>query len=478
MDEARRFKILSELFDRARDLARPELESFLAEITDRGLREELASMVALDREGTVGVGPIIDIAGVLEQETAEPEFAVPERIGNYEILGLIGTGASGVVLRARQPETDRIVAIKVLGTGSWNPRALARFRREIRLLGRLDHPNIARIYEAGTDGEGLSARPYFVMEYVSGLTLVAWSRVLAERGQPMTDRLVPILDIFEQVVLAVGYAHANGVVHRDLKPANILVGANGRAKVLDFGVSGFLPETSASALDDTRIDTPTQSLPGHALTEQLVGTVPYMSPEQFDGASAVGHRSDLYALGVMLFECLAGELPYVIDRNSIPAAAAAIRTTVPPLLGHVDAALAGGIETVVAKLLEKDPADRYQSATELLEDVRRLRDGRETNARPITGLARARRRLRRGQWRASVDRWLGNRWLGNRWLVGRMPAMLVLMLLSILLVFVLLASGLAYTTFRWLDAEAKLARVAAQASETPGSGSRADPNAK
>ncbi|MFM7259717.1 MAG: serine/threonine-protein kinase, partial [bacterium] len=280
MDEAQRFKILSELFDRARDLARPELDAFLSEINDAALRDEVASMVALDREGTVGVGTIIDIASVLEEEPGEPEVAIPDRIGHYEVLGLVGTGASGVVLRARQPETDRIVAIKVLGVGSWNPRALARFRREIRLLGRLDHPNIARIYEAGAEGDGLPTRPYFVMEFVSGPTLVAWSRALAEGGAPMSTRLPRILDIFEQVVLAVGYAHANGVVHRDLKPANILVGSNGRAKVLDFGVSGFLPETSASAHDDTRIDTPTQSLPGHALTEQLVGTVPYMSPEQ------------------------------------------------------------------------------------------------------------------------------------------------------------------------------------------------------
>lgn len=473
MDEARRFKVLSDLFDRARDLARPELENFLAEITDRGLREELASMVALDREGTVGVGPIIDIAGVLEEETEDPEFAVPEHIGNYEVLGLVGSGASGVVLRARQPETDRIVAIKVLGTGSWNPRALARFRREIRLLGRLDHPNIARIYEAGTEGEGLAARPYFVMEYVSGLTLVSWSRALAERGQPMTDRLAPILDIFEQVVLAVGYAHANGVVHRDLKPANILVGLHGRVKVLDFGVSGFLPETSASALDDTRIDTPTQSLPGHALTEQLVGTVPYMSPEQFDGASAVGQRSDLYSLGVMFFECLAGELPYAIDRNSIPAAAATVRTVAPSPLRRFDAALAGGIETVVAKLLEKDPADRYQSAAELLEDVRRLRDGRATNARPVTSLVRARRRLRSGRWRESVERWLLHR--AN---VGRMPAVLWAVLLAMIFALVLLASGLAYTTYRWLDAEAKLARVTAQASETTDRATKAEIGAK
>ncbi|MFM7261062.1 MAG: protein kinase domain-containing protein, partial [bacterium] len=166
----------------------------------------------------------------------------------------------------------------------------------------------------------------------------------------------------------------------------------------------------------------------------------YMSPEQFDGASAAGHRSDLYSLGVMFYECLTGELPYAIDRSSIPAAAATVRTVVPTLLGRVDPALAGGIETVVAKLLEKDPADRYQSASELVEDLRRLRDGRETNARPVSMLARTRRRIRRVSLRSRVRRAL------------------------VVLVVVALASGLVYTTFRWFDAEARLAREKAERS--------------
>ncbi len=469
MDEAQRFKVLSELFERARDLARPELEVFLASLTDRGLRDELASMLELDREGTVGVGPLVDIAAVLDAEHESAELPVPERVGNYDILGVIGMGASGVVLKARQPETDRIVAIKVLGTGSWNPNALARFRREVRLLGRLDHPNIARVYEAGTDATSMPVRPYFVMEYVEGKTLVAWSRECVARSSEakakwsgessgestihaskkfafqtaqVATQLARTLDIFEQIVLAVGYAHANGVVHRDLKPANILVSANGRAKVLDFGVSGVLPESSASALDDTRVDTPTQSLPGHAGTEQLVGTVPYMSPEQFDGGRAVEQRSDLYSIGVMLYECLSGELPYAIDRTSIPSAAATIRTVVPQSLARIDTSYAGGVDTVVAKLLEKDPTDRYQSATELLEDLRRVRDGRLTNARPLTGVARARRYIRSGAWRRRLTRVIAA-------FVG------VLMLVALL-----------YSVARWRQAEARIAELERQLAPT------------
>ncbi|MEY2716604.1 MAG: Serine/threonine-protein kinase PrkC, partial [Planctomycetota bacterium] len=351
MDEAQRFKLLSDLFDRARDLPRSELESFLAGIADPGLRGELASMVALDREGTVGVAPLIDIAAVLEEEPEPAELDIPEQIGNYQVLGLIGTGASSVVLKARQPETDRIVAVKVLGSGAWDTRALARFRREVRLLGRLDHPNIARVYEAGQDSRTVPARPYFVLEFVEGASLVDWARAQRARGADAAALVPAVIDVFEQIALAVGYAHAHGVVHRDLKPANILVRGDGRAKVLDFGVSGVLPENMASAIDDTRYETPTQSLPNGVGTNHLVGTVPYMSPEQFDGTRSVEQRSDLYAIGVMLYECLAGALPYAIDRGSIPSAAATIRNVVPMRLGRIDPAFAGGIESVAAKLL-------------------------------------------------------------------------------------------------------------------------------
>lgn len=466
MDEAQRFKVLSELFERARDLARPELEAFLAGLTDRSLRDELAAMIELDREGTVGVGPLVDIASVLDAEQESTELPVPDRVGNYDIIGVIGHGASGVVLKARQPETDRIVAIKVLGTGSWNPNALARFRREVRLLGRLDHPNIARVYEAGTDAASLPVRPYFVMEYVEGKTLVTWAKELAEgeSERAIHARLARILDVFEQIVLAVGYAHANGVVHRDLKPANILVSSNGRAKVLDFGVSGVLPESSASAFDDTRVDTPTQSLPGHAATDQLVGTVPYMSPEQFDGGKAVERRSDLYSIGVMLYECLAGELPYAIDRASIPTAAATIRTIVPQSLARVHAAYAGGIEAVVAKLLEKDPKDRYQSATELLEDLRRVRDGRSTNARPLTVIDRARRSFRSGAWR-------------RRALRVSVPVLVTSILVVSVLVLSILAA-LVYSVDGWRAAEARIEALERQLAPAVSNPAAKDPDAE
>ena len=473
MDDAQRFKLLSELFDRARDLPRSDLERFLAGITDAALRDELSSMVALDREGTVGVEPLIDIAAVLEEEPSSAELELPEQIGNYNVIGIIGSGASSIVLKARQPETDRVVALKVLGSGAWDARALARFRREVRLLGRLDHPNIARVYEAGQDSRTVPARPYFVLEYVDGESLVEWARAqrarsegaqVAARGDAASvrspslhlasgDFISAVIDVFEQIALAVGYAHAHGVVHRDLKPANILVRSDGRAKVLDFGVSGVLPEHVASAVDDTRYETPTQSLPNGLATNHLVGTVPYMSPEQFEGTRSVEQRSDLYSIGVMLYECLAGALPYAIDRGSIPAAADTIRRVVPAPLGWVDPAFAGGVESVVAKLLEKEPADRYQSANELIEDLRRLRDGRSTNARPITAFMRARRVLTRSATRAMM-RTMTSRSTIWRY-VHETPW-------SVLLVLIALGGsilGFAYATYRWREAERRVEQL-------------------
>ena len=472
MDDAQRFKLLSELFDRARDLPRPELERFLAGITDAALRDELSSMVALDREGTVGVEPLIDIAAVLEEEPSSVELELPEQIGNYNVIGIIGSGASSVVLKARQPETDRVVALKVLGSGAWDARALARFRREVRLLGRLDHPNIARVYEAGQDSRTVPARPYFVLEYVDGVMLVEWARAQRARNEGVRapargeassshaasgdvasgdaasgDFISAVIDVFEQIALAVGYAHAHGVVHRDLKPANILVRSDGRAKVLDFGVSGVLPDHVASAVDDTRFETPTQSLPNGLATNHLVGTVPYMSPEQFEGTRSVEQRSDLYSIGVMLYECLAGELPYAIDRGSIPASADTIRRVVPAPLGRVDPAFAGGVESVVAKLLEKEPADRYQSANELIEDLRRLRDGRSTHAQPVTPFIRARRVLLRAR---RVMRG-GTIWGG----LHKTPWSVMLLLIALGASML----GLAYATYRWQDAERRVEQL-------------------
>lgn len=378
MDAAERFALLDSLFSQARDLPDDALRSFIAEVKDPSIRAELSGMMLQDRAGTPSIRTIMDV-GVALDEVAEPP-AVPESIGGYAVLGIIGEGASGIVLRARQPETDRIVAVKVLASGVWNPKALARFRREVRLLGRLEHPGIARVYGAGTDTDRTPARPFFVMEFVDGMPLNAWVRThdIGSSG---------VVRLFLQVAEAVAHAHACGVVHRDLKPANVLVAGTGQPKVLDFGVAGL---ADADGEGDGATAASLRSVTG-----DLVGTVPYMAPEQFQGARMADVRSDLYALGVMLYEALSGRMPYLVDRRNVVEAATIVRDEVPTSLGRIDRSLSGDIETVVAKLLEKEPGRRYQSARELADDLQRILDGQPTLARPVSGRERMVRFARR-----------------------------------------------------------------------------------
>jgi serine/threonine protein kinase/WD40 repeat protein len=408
MDDAQRFKLLNDLFDRAHDLSPAEAEAMLAAIGDASLRTELRQMLELDREGTPEVRTLIDISSVIDapEEESEVEVDVPERIGGYEVLGMVGYGASGVVLKARQSATERIVAVKVLGSGAWNPAALTRFRREIRLLSRLEHPHIARVYDAGTDTASLPVRPFFVMEFVDGVPLNVWARGASGgvgagsgksggevRGARRSVR--EVVEAFLDIADAIGYAHAAGVVHRDLKPGNIFVTAEHSVKVLDFGVSGTLSRAPTTEGERTHEPMMTMSLPGVSVGDSLVGTLPYMSPEQFDGTHAVDARSDLYAMGVLLYECLTGQLPYSVERRTIPEAAAIIRDEIPSTISRVDRALRGDVEIIVARLLEKDPAQRYQTAGELAEDLKRFLDGRPTRARPVSRVERARRFTRR-----------------------------------------------------------------------------------
>jgi len=379
MDAATRFSRLDSLFAQARDLPDDALRTFLAGVADADLRAELTELVLQDRAGTPSIRTLVEV-GVALDEAAEPA-QIPESIGGYAVLGLVGQGSSGVVLRARQPETDRIVAVKVLDSGAWNPGALARFRREVRLLGRLEHSGIARVYGAGTDATHLPARPFFVMEFVEGVPLSTWVRT---RGLGLED----VLQLFLQVADAIGHAHACGIVHRDLKPGNVLVTPAGLAKIVDFGVAGVV---DADATEGAKGSEPTmRSMPG-----ELVGTVPYMSPEQFGGTQQTDARSDLYAIGVMLYEALSGRMPYAVDRRNIVAAATIVRDEVPTSLGRLDRSLSGDVETVVAKLLEKEPARRYQTARELAGDLQRILDGQPTHARPLSRGERSKRFVRR-----------------------------------------------------------------------------------
>src|SRR5262249_41667035 len=252
--------------------------------------------------------------------------ALPARIGPYRIVRRLGEGGMGAVYEAEQDSPRRAVALKVIRPGLLSPALLKRFAHEAQILGRMNHPGIAQIYEAGVAEDG---QPYFALELIRGVALDAYARCHA---LDPTARL----GLVARVCDAVQHAHEQGIVHRDLKPANILVDESGQPRVLDFGV--------ARALD---VDVVTST--GHTRTGQMVGTLTYMSPGQVaaDPAGRDG-RSDVYTLGVILFEVLAGRLPSPLEHLPLPEAARLIQEYEPSWLGSLDARLRGAVETIVA----------------------------------------------------------------------------------------------------------------------------------
>jgi len=296
--------------------------------------------------------------------TAFLEPGVPARIGRYVLRRRIASGGMGTVYEAIQEEPRRPVALKVVKHDFNGPEALRRFQVEVQILARLRHPAIAQIYEAGTHDEGNGSVPFFAMEYIpnaKSITEFAESRKLGLRER---------LALFAVVCDAVHHGHQKGVIHRDLKPGNILVDSSGNPHIIDFGV--------ARATDTDLVLATVQTEVG-----QLVGSVAYMSPEQFDAdPSDIDTRSDVYALGVVLYELLGGRLPYDVLRTRVFEAARVVREDPPLRLGDLNHATRGEVETIVHKALEKERDRRYQSAFGLAEDIRRYLAGQAIAAKP------------------------------------------------------------------------------------------------
>ncbi len=269
----------------------------------------------------------------------------------------------GAVYEAEQDQPRRTVALKVIKPGMASPALLKRFEQEAQALGRLQHPGIAQIYEAGTADTGYGPQPYFAMEFVRGEDLRSF---VASRRLNTLERL----ELFAKVCDAVHHAHQRGLIHRDLKPGNILVDETAQPKILDFGVAR-LTDRDAQATSQTDVG-------------QLIGTLAYMSPEQvLADPLELDIRSDVYALGVILYELLAERLPYNLS-NKLHEALLAIREEDPARLSSVNRNYRGDIETIVAKSLEKDKSRRYSSAAELAGDIRRYLTNEPIVARPPT----------------------------------------------------------------------------------------------
>ena len=315
---------------------------------------------ALDSDDTPGhrAG---DAAGGLRDNADAP---LPEKIGSYRIRRRIGAGGMGTVYEGVQENPRRIVAIKVMRDGLRSRAAVRRFEYECEVLARLRHPGIAKIHEAGTHQRGDESLPYFVMEYVADARAI--TTYAKEERLDLRDRL----GLFLQVCAAVHHGHQKGVIHRDIKPDNVLVDGSGHAQLIDFGVA-------------RTIDPDQQSTTMRTGQGQIVGTLQYMSPEQVGPDSLdIDTRSDVYALGVLLYLLVTDRMPYEVSGSDILAAIRVITEKVPARLSETDTRLRGDLETIVQKAMEKDRTRRYQSAEELRSDVVHFLEARPITARP------------------------------------------------------------------------------------------------
>jgi len=299
-------------------------------------------------------------------------------VAQYTVGRVIGVGGMGAVYNATQHKPRREVALKLIRPGYASPRLLKRFEIEAEILGRLNHPNIARVFEAGIADTPAGSQPFFAMELIHGAPL---DRHATSQNLSTRDRLA----LFATICDAIHHAHTHGVIHRDLKPGNILVTSDGHPKILDFGVA---------RLTDADIKTTTiQTDVG-----QLIGTVPYMSPEQAAGdPGELDTRSDVYALGVVLYELLAGQLPYDLDRKMIHEAVRIIREDDPAPLSSINRTLRGDVDTIVAKALAKEKHRRYASAEALASDIRRYLHDEPIAARPPSTWYQLRKFARRNR---------------------------------------------------------------------------------
>ena len=379
MDPAR-YQRLRALYHEAFDVRPSDRASWLAEREpDTALCEEVQSLFATEVNDAFGERDLGAFAReVVEREPAHEPRSNLRTLGPYRATRWLGEGGAGRVFLARRGPDGPPVALKLLRTELAEAGLLRRFQREAALVQRLEHPGIARFLAAGSaraefeDGTGRTV-PYLVVEYVDGLTLQRHASA-AHLDDPARVELIA------RVCDAVQCAHERGVVHRDLKPSNLLVEPSadgiGQPKVIDFGIA--------------RVQGVEHATGTATVTGTLLGTLPYMSPERVAAGDAeLDPRSDVYSLGILLFELLTGRLPYPVVGQPSAVAARVILEQAPERLGAVDRRFAGALESIVGRALEKPPRLRYANAGELAADLRRQLAGLQVEAPPRGIAARA-----------------------------------------------------------------------------------------
>ena len=411
-----RWAQLDLLLERALDLP-PEARSALIE-------RECAHDPALKAEALALVGQLetrgdmfdLDAQAAASGDESRSRFALGTRVGAYRVIDVLGRGGMGEVYLAERADgqIEQTVALKVLRRDT--AEQAARFLAERQILARLEHPGIARLYDAGITAD---SQPYMVMERVQGVPI---TQGCDARHASLEARLA----LFLQACEAVAFAHRNLVVHRDLKPGNILVTQTGQVKLLDFGVAKYLPQAESNATRETPV------------------TLSYAAPEQLQHGG-VTTATDVYALGVLLFELLTGRLPWNTSRFPLGVAVEKLMHEDAPLPSAVESKavpasrLAGDLDAIVAKALRKNPLDRYPTVDELAHDIRRHLNGEPVSARD-------------GAMAYVLGRFLSR----HRWAVAGVSA-----------VVIALAAGLASTAYQAREAarERDIARVEAARSD-------------
>jgi serine/threonine-protein kinase len=393
---AEQFGRLSDLLDQAFEISPPRREAWLAEL--RAHDPELSVLVAdiVASESVASAEQLIETREILHRQFAAAietrQSLIGKQLGPYRIIQRLGQGGMGSVWLADRVDGlfTRQVALKLVHTSLLGSTLLERFARERSILAALNHPRIARLFDAGVSDDG---QPYLALEYVEGVPITEYCN---RHRLDIPDRI----ELFQQVLSAVQYAHTNLVIHRDLKPSNILVTKGGEVMLLDFGIAKLTTDGEAKETQLTEVG-------GRAFTPE------YASPEQVSGMP-VTTASDVYALGVVLYELLCGQRPYALKRTSLGALEDAIltgerakpsqmiasdevaaeRATAPKRLRQI---LAGDLDTIALKALKKQAGDRYGSANAMMQDLERFRRGEAVLARPDSSAYRLRKFVARNK---------------------------------------------------------------------------------
>lgn len=380
-----RFQKIQEYFQRARKLDESDRSALLEEASrdDPTMRDEIESLLAADKRSESG--PLNSAA--LARDALLSEFiqteAAPncETVGSYRIIDRLGVGGMGIVYQARQKGTNRPVALKLIRSELATPSTLRRFKHEAEVLGRLRHPGIAQVYESGIHQSDTSKIPFIAMELVVGPTILQFVK---EQDLTIRQRI----ELFIHCCDAVQHAHQKGVVHRDLKPDNILIDTTAsrpQPKILDFGIARLTDSDNATPTIQTQFGT-------------LLGTVAYMSPEQASGDPfELDTRTDVYALGIILYQLLTDRLPYDLNASPLHESVRIICEQPPIPPANVNQVLRGDLSTIICKSLEKDRQNRYQSASELAADLQRFLRDEPIQAHPPSSIYQLRKFARRNR---------------------------------------------------------------------------------